>query len=163
LCCRAYFKPDHRNRTRQRYCSAAECQRVSKASSQAKWLADPTNADYHRGHEQVARVQAWRAAHPGYGRNRVRYPDALQDSLILQPIESNEEIGKRTDTALQDLLKAPSPVLAGLIVHLFEIALQDDMASTMRHLVQLGQSMMDGEPSEDDQASVEAGSTAASA
>ena len=32
--------------------------------------------------------------------------------------------------ALQDLLNAESPLLAGLIVHRFQPALQDDMAST---------------------------------
>ena len=47
---------------------ASACRRVSKAASQARWLGRPKNRDYFRGPENVARVQAWRAADPGYGR-----------------------------------------------------------------------------------------------
>lgn len=65
LCCGLFFDPDHRNRERQRYCSAADCKRASKAASQAVWLARPENAEYFRDPVHVARGQAWRAVHPG--------------------------------------------------------------------------------------------------
>jgi hypothetical protein len=44
LCCGLFFDLDHRNRKRQRYCSATACRRASKAASQASWLAQPRTA-----------------------------------------------------------------------------------------------------------------------
>jgi len=74
---------------------------------------------------------------------------ALQDSLIVQVIDSIEETPTRSEmlgsggfAALQDLLNAPTPVLAGLIAHLFDVTLQDDIASTTRRLVQMGHDLM---------------------
>jgi hypothetical protein len=68
LNCGLYFTPDRRVGDRQRYCSAGTCQQVSKATSQQRWRSQPANQDYFRGPVHVARVQAWRAAHPGYAR-----------------------------------------------------------------------------------------------
>src|SRR5450759_3452151 len=122
LCCEQYFYPDHRNRERQCFCSATACRRASKAASQAAWLAQPQNSEYFRDPVHVARVQAWRAAHPGYGSGKPRRPPALQDCLITQVPDNIEQCPIRGEiaavprpTALQDLLNAPSPVLAGLI------------------------------------------------
>jgi hypothetical protein len=53
--------------------------------------------------------------------------------------------------ALQDLLAAPSPVLVGLIAHLFEVTLQDDIAATTRRLVQLGRDVIHRSRHEDSQ------------
>ena len=61
--CGQLFRPDPRNLRHQRYCSAKECRRASKAASQRRWLAKAENRDYFRGPEQMARVRAWRAAH----------------------------------------------------------------------------------------------------
>jgi hypothetical protein len=72
MSCGEFFIPNHRSGDRQRYCCAADCRRASKAASQAAWLARPPNNDYFSGPVHVARVQAWRAAHPGYSRGRVR-------------------------------------------------------------------------------------------
>ena len=60
LCCGEFFDLDHRNRDRQKFCSAPACRRASKASSQAAWLTKPHNAAYFRDPVHVARVQAWR-------------------------------------------------------------------------------------------------------
>lgn len=122
LCCKLFFDPDHRNRERQRYCPLPDCRLASKSASQAAWLAKPQNQDYFQGAVHVVRVQAWRAAHPGYGRGKRRKPAPLQDDLFAQVNDSIEETvirGESTDTAaLQDLLIAPSdspsPVLVGL-------------------------------------------------
>ena len=77
----------------------------------------------------------------------------LQDSLIAQVHDSIEESSNRGEIAgakqapaLQDLLSAPSPVLAGLIAHLFDVALQEDMAATTRRLVQLGHDLINRKP-----------------
>ena len=152
LCCKDLFDPDPRNINRQRYCSNADCRLVSKVASQAAWLAKPQNSDYFRDPVHVERVQAWRVAHPGYSRakpTRSAKSVALQDPLIAQVPDSIEETPIRTEmpessgfAALQDLLNAPSPVLAGLIAHLFDVTLQEDIATTTRRLVQMGHDLM---------------------
>jgi len=158
LCCGRLFYPDRRNRERQRYCSDAACRRASKAASQSAWLAQPRNAGYFRDPVHVARVQAWRMAHPGYGRGRPRRPVALQDALVAQVTETIEESSIRTEIAvapgapaLQDSLDVPSPVLVGLIAHLFEVTLQEDIAATTRRLVQLGHDVIQRSRHEDSQ------------
>ena len=163
LCCGRLFCPDRRNRERQRYCADTACRRASKAASQSAWLAQPQNAGYFRDPVHVARVQAWRMANPGYGRGRPRRPVALQDSLIVQVTDAIEESPIRTEiaaalcaSALQDPLEAPSPVLVGLIAHLFEVRLQEDIAATTRRLVQLGRDVINRSQHEDSQTSVEA-------
>lgn len=160
VCCGDFFDPDHRNRERQRYCSNAECRRTSKAASQAAWLTRPQNINYFRDPLHVARVQLWRSAHPGYSRGKARKPVALQDALITQLPEDVEDSSNRCDlaqapgsAALQDLLNTPTPVLAGLIAHLFEVTLQEDMAATARRLVQLGHDVINRSRNEDRQAS----------
>ena len=158
LCCGEFFDLDHRNRDRQKFCSAPACRRASKASSQAAWLTKPQNTAYFRDPVHVARVQAWRAAHPGYGRTQSARAAPLQDSLIAQVadlIEGSPNRGETAvpvaDSALQDLLNAPSPVLAGLIAHLFEVTLQDDIAATTRRLIQLGHDVINRSRDEDRQ------------
>ena len=131
MSCGEFFFPDPRSGDRQRYCAAAPCRRASKAASQAAWLAQPANNDYFRGPVHVARVQAWRAAHPGYGRGKARPSPALQEPLTTQVPDAVEESANRVEAseapavvALQDLLIAESPLLTGLIAHLFQPALQ---------------------------------------
>ena len=161
LCCGNVFDLDHRNRERQRFCSATQCRRASKAASQSAWLAQPQNSGYFRDPVHVARVQTWRAAHPGYSRGRPRRTRALQDPLITQSANSIEECVIRGEpseasraSALQDLLNTPSPVLAGLIAHLFEVTLQEDIAAATRRLVQLGHDVINRSSDEDSQARV---------
>lgn len=168
MSCEGFFLPDHRKGERQRYCCVADCRRASKAASQAAWLARAPNNDYFSGPVHVARVQAWRAAHPGYSRNRARPSRALQDLLTTQVPDAVEECANRAElpeapeaVALQDLLIAESPLLAGLVAHLFQPALQDDMASTTRRLVQLGRDVINGRCGEGDQATTSARAAAA--
>jgi hypothetical protein len=168
MSCGEFFIPNHRSGDRQRYCCAAHCRRASKAASQAAWLARPPNNDYFSGAVHVARVQAWRAAHPGYSLGRVRPSRALQDPLPPQVPDVIEECANRAQApeapaavALQDLLNAESPLLAGLVAHLFQPALQDDMASTTRRLVQLGRDVINGRCDEGNQATTSARAAAA--
>ena len=151
MSCEEFFLPDHRSGERQSYCAASVCRSASKAASHAAWLAQPVNKDYFRGPVHVARVQAWRVAHPGYGRGRVRPTPALQDALVAQVPAAIEESAVRVEAprapatlALQDHWMTESPLLTGLIAHLFQPALQDDMANTTRRLVQLGRDLING-------------------
>jgi len=142
LNCGDIFDPDCRNAVRQHYCSKPECRRASKAAAQAAWLAKPQNSDYFSGPTQVARVQAWRAAHPGYDRARRKVSAALQDTLPVQVIDSIDETPDRGEMpllpALQDTLPPLNLMVTGLIAHVFGFALQDDIDMTMARLVQLG-------------------------
>ena len=148
LNCAEFFTPDQRNRSRQHYCTRPECRKASKAAAQAAWLAKPANIDYFRDPTHVARVQAWRAAHPGYSRKRVRATVALQDSLPTQVTDCIEETTHRGEMpavlALQDVFSPASPILTGLIAHLFSLTLQDDIDLATRRLVQLGNDITHG-------------------
>jgi hypothetical protein len=148
LCCGKFFFPDHRNAKRQRYCSAQPCRRASKSASQAAWLAKAGNADYFRGPVHVQRVRDWRTKHPGYARGHRRSAAALQDRCPRQVPDAVDESGDRgvppkssSGLALQDCLPRSELVLTGLVAHLFELTLQEDMAPVLRRLVQLGQGL----------------------
>lgn len=68
LFCGAFFRADPRNARHQKYCFEPNCRKASKVASRRAWLAKAENQDYFRGPENVARVQSWRASHPGYWR-----------------------------------------------------------------------------------------------
>ena len=143
--CSELFRPDPRNLRHQHYCSKPACRRVSKEASQRRWLSKPANRDYFRGEENVQRVRAWRAAHPGYWqRAGPQAAIALQEDSLAQPIESGKESPTLTGAALQDLLCAQPFVLIGLIANLTGSALQEDIAQTGRRLQQLGQDILTG-------------------
>ena len=170
LSCGQFFDVNRRSGERHRYCCAAPCRRASKSASQASWLAQSQNTDYFCGPVQVARVQAWRACHPGYSRGRQRAPCALQDSLFAQIPDLVGESGNRAEglgppevVALQDSINALSPALTGLIAHLFGLTLQDSIAATIRRLVQLGEDVINRGRGEDNQAGLDQAIAAAAA
>lgn len=141
--CGEFFEPDARNRARQRYCRKAPCRKARKAASQLTWLSKPENRDYFRGEANVARVRAWREAHPGYAkRSRRTRSVALQDRLMSQPAEVVGEPQQDGAVALQDLLSAQPPVVVGLIAHLTGMTLQDDIAAMTRTLHSRGRAVL---------------------
>jgi hypothetical protein len=137
--CKKLFIPDPRNVKRQNYCSKPQCRDASKKDSQRRWLSKPENRDYFRGPENVARVQQWREANPGYWR---KTQNTLQDPLIGQPAVNIDDTSELECSALQDLLNPQPSVLIGLIASFTGLALQDDIAKTVRHLQQLGQDII---------------------
>ena len=165
LSCGRYFDADRRVGGRQRYCAADSCRHASKVESHKRWRTKPENLDYFRGSVHVARVQAWRAAHPGYATRRPWAP-TLQEECISQAIAFKDESAVRTlgpAPPLQDLFGDPERMLAGLIAHLFQVTLQDEMAATARRLVQLGTDVMGGGGDVPGQASALAAASAARA
>lgn len=143
LHCQALFQADSRNRSRQKYCSKPLCRQAGKAARQRRWLAKPENQNYFRDSQNAARVRAWQHAHPGYWRNSTRAKSrTLQDSCPTQVIEPIED---STALTLQDALARQGPVLLGLIAHLIDSTLQDDIAATSQRLLQLGQDILGGE------------------
>jgi hypothetical protein len=114
---------------------------VGKAARQRRWLAKPENQNYFREADHAARVREWQQAHPGYWRNTSRYKRrTLQDAHAVQVIERPKD----NATALQDALRLQGPVLIGLIAHLSDSTLQEDIAQTSRRLLQLGQDILSG-------------------
>ena len=113
LFCGLFFRADPRNAKHQNYCSEPGCRKASKAASRRAWLTKAENQDYFRGPENVARVQAWRAEHPGYwrrpkGQRRIS-PEAslaLQDLCPPQPIEIVTDSNRSLTTAKKLLYKS---------------------------------------------------------
>jgi hypothetical protein len=140
--CLKLFRPDPRNRRHQFYCSASGCRAASKAASQARWRAKPENQSYFRGPVNVARVQAWRARHPGYWRKGRDAGTALQDVSTAQPIGFAVETANTVRSPLQDVLSTQPAVLIGLIAHLVGTPLQDDIVRTTDRLLRLGQDIL---------------------
>lgn len=162
LGCQQPFTADARNAHHQKYCTAAVCQQASKAASRQRWLTKPENQNYHSGPEAVARVRAWQQQNPAYReRQQARRSAALQDvcealpethsteekSAVL-PI-SSEIVTKPVSTALQDFFIYQPTVFIGLIAHLFNCALQDDIANATRSLQQLGEDIANGRCSDE--------------
>jgi hypothetical protein len=173
--CRESFTPDPRNARHQRYCGQPACRVASKRASQAKWLAKPENCHYHRGAAAVARVRAWRQAHPGYSRRTTGAPSAtpaalavslapfppdsattvkaLQGACNAPSLASQGALPQRSGAPLQDLMGSPLQeilasqpyVLIGLIGHLWDCALQEDIVSAGARLLQLGRDICGGD------------------
>jgi hypothetical protein len=151
-CCQCHqpFSPDARQRERQRYCVAPECRRASKVASQRRWLRHPENRDYFRGPENVQRVQAWRAAHPGYGKRKRRQQDALQEMMTAQAPAPQPPAAQDAGVPLQETWRGQPPLLVGLIAQLTGSALQEDMAAVMRRLIARGQALLEPNPKNHD-------------
>lgn len=149
--CGKSFVPDPRNARHQHYCAQPVCQAASKRASQAKWLAKPENRNYHRGAAAIARVRAWRQAHPGYSRRKAGVPTAAsvrQDTCNAPPslpVPSGGALQDLTGAPLQEIFAAQPYVLIGLIGHLWDCALQEDIVCAGARLLQLGRDICGGD------------------
>lgn len=144
--CNQFFVPDPRHRKHQRYCVAPVCRRASKGASQTRWLQRPENRDYFRGSENVQRVQAWRAANPGYGKRAKPRSEPLQEMMNLQVAPDQEATIQDEQDPLQETWRTQPPLLVGLIAHLTGTALQEDMAPVLRRLITRGQALLEPKP-----------------
>ena len=137
--CGQLYEPDPRNCWHQGYCSQPACRQASKAASQQRWRASPKGRDYFRGSANLLRVQAWRKAHPGYWRRRHKTPRALQDHCPPQSLVPPADKPSLNPRALQDVILTQGLMLTGLLAQLTGSALQENIASTTRRLIALGQ------------------------
>jgi len=148
--------PNAHNPRRQKFCLKPGCRKASKAESHRRWLSKPGNTRYFRDEENVQRVQAWRKAHPGYWRRSAKPGVALQDVCITQ-VTDNKEVTTRTsvlplqdivptpEVALQDLvppLPTQNPLLVGLISHLIDSPLQENVARATQGLIIKGRCIL---------------------
>ncbi len=141
LHCNELYKPDARNRTRQRYCLQPECRQASKRASQARWLAKPGNAGYFRGEANTERNRLWRGANPGYGK-RSKDPRTQQDSSPAQKTDDQEVMGSRAELAQQDPLLMQLAVFVGLISKLTDSTQQETIDRSVRQLHALGNEVL---------------------
>ena len=149
LGCGELFVPDRRNRHHQRYCQKPCCRKASKAASQRRWLAKAPNRDYFRGAENVARVQRWRQARPGYWRTKKRSRKTFKKSQPPpnQQDSSSRDLVTQPPDALQDHWATQPPLIVGLISTL-TAPLQEDIASTAHRLIVRGQDILRAESAE---------------
>jgi len=143
-CCNEFFFPDYRNRRRQHYCGQPACQHASKLASQRRWLGQPANRDYFRGPKEVARVRAWRQAHPGYWKRKV--PPSGGTQVIapqrLNPVQSSCNVPSGLAGMLQDFCLPQHPGFIGLLSMITGRTLQEDIVATARRVVEQGQNIL---------------------
>ena len=143
LCCKELFLPDPRSRYHQRFCSNDQCQKASKALSQARWRAKAGNQNYWRGAAEVERVRSWRKAHPGYWKKTVpQAQGTLQEDCSAQAVEPEQLSLKLALAPLQEDSFAQHPLMLGLISMLTTSTLQEDIASTRRRLIARGHEIL---------------------
>ena len=124
LCCKEFYRPDHRNLRHQRYCSEPACRKESKAQSQRRWLQRPENENYFRGPDNSRRIKQWRKRNPGYWRKKKSSAHTpLQEVFLMQPA-----------------------VVVGLISMMTGNSLQEDIAETARVLVRKGRDILQSNP-----------------
>lgn len=118
--CGEDFTAGARNAHHQRYCSQPPCRAASKRASQAKWLSKNENRHYHRGPAAVARVQAWRQAHPGYSQRTAGAPVAATNPPVAaspvprtasMPVPASAASGSATPVTGHAPDAAPQPPL----------------------------------------------------
>jgi hypothetical protein len=144
LCCRKLFVADPRVGSRQKFCSEPECQKVSKAASQKRWLRKNGNGDLFRGPNEVARVQRWRQDNPGYWKRKKSQKSTHQPSDNQQPDSSHSSCNAPPTplAPLQDSSHALNPVIVGLISHFTGSTLQEEIAATVHRLFLHGQDIL---------------------
>lgn len=143
--CNELYQPDPRNRTRQRYCSEADCQRASKQASQARWLARPGNAEYFCGAANTERNRAWRRANPGYWKGS-QGQGTQQGPSPAQCADNQEDKASQAELAQQDPSLAQLTVFVGLIAKLTDSTQQETIDGSVRRLHALGQQVMAQSP-----------------
>ncbi len=163
LCCGSFSSPMHATATASGTAPPPRAGERARPPARPLGWPNPRTAGTSATPSMLRECRPGAPPHPDHGRGKRASAPALQDPLIAQVVDPIEESPIRGDLpeiprppALQDLLNAPSPLLAGLIAHLFELTLQDDMAATTRRLVQLGNEVIHGGGHEASQASAAA-------
>lgn len=142
-CCKGLFFPDPRSRYHQRFCSKADCQKASKALSQARWRTKSGNQDYWRGAGEVERVRSWRKAHPRYWKKKTSQAEGtLQEDCFTQAVAPEQLNFKLVPAPLQEDCFTQHPLMVGLISMLTTSTLQEDIASTRRRLIARGHEIL---------------------
>lgn len=144
--CGEGFVPSPQNAHKQCYCPQSACKKASKLAADKRWVAK--NPHYHSGEAAVARVQAWRAANPGYWRRKTEplEPSTLQDDCIVEVVDEQKESAALEHFALQDDSNSQAFVILGLIAFFTGSTLQDNIAQSCRDLHKQGRQILGTRP-----------------
>jgi hypothetical protein len=107
--------------------------------SQQRWRAKEENVTYWRG--EGDRVRAWRRTHPGYWK-RKRRKEQDRDQEQRNPLLARAQCGKRKARTLREMRLPKDPMMVGLISHLAESTLQDEIAAVCRFFVTKGNEIL---------------------
>ena len=147
LCCKEFYRPDHRNLRHQRYCAKPACRKESKAQSQRHWQQRPENQNYFRGPENSRRVKEWRKRNPGYWHKSETPVQVPLQEVCQEQVAPNEEVSsEKTSDTLQEVLLMQPAVVVGLISMMTGNSLQEDIAATARVLIRKGQDILESNP-----------------
>ncbi len=139
--CHEGFLADCRNLGRQRFCQKPDCRQASKASSQRQWRSRPENQDYFRGSYHCERVRRWRRDNPNYSRRNPPPPEsALQDSS--PALQDSSNVFQNSSQVLEELCFQQPALIVGLIALVTGLALQDDIAASVRSLLNRGREIL---------------------
>ena len=148
--------PNAHNPRRQKYCLKPGCRKASKAESQRRWLSKPGNTRHFRDEENVQRVRDWRKEHPGYWKRSAKPAVALPEIGTSQVVDHQEVNPVNSVLPLQDLVPTPEiplqdlvpplptqdPLLVGLIAHLIDSPLQENVAQATQGLIRKGRCIL---------------------
>ena len=143
LHCKELFVPNRRNWWHQKFCTKPECRKASKVESQRRWLSKPGNQDQFCGFANVERVRQWRAKTPGYWKRRAKTSGTLQEVVPAQVPQPKEVAEKTSFPPLQDFVASQDPLVVGLISHLIDSPLQENVEPAILRLLQKGRSILD--------------------
>lgn len=78
-------------------------------------------------------MRIWRQANPGYWRPKIRIGGVVLDGELAEVVR---------EFALQDMIDTHFYLVAGLISHLSNCALQDTIAKELRRVIMLGRGIL---------------------
>ena len=144
--CGLGFVPKPHNHKKQHYCSASECQAMSKRVSQARWRKK--NPDYNRGPVAVRRVQQWRSQNPGYWRPKKAPLEKtpLQNNYSTQAVDEQSDNADLEENALRENCITQLPLILGLMSTLSGFTLQEDIDRFGRQLHKKGRQILGNRP-----------------
>jgi hypothetical protein len=92
----------------------------------------------------VRRVQEWRRAHPGYWKKQQSRSGRGQDidNQPVNPEQTSRNVPRSDLRTLQDFCLTQDPAFVGLISMVTGSTLQEDIATTARHLLLRGQNIL---------------------
>jgi hypothetical protein len=143
LHCKELFVPSRRNWWHQNFCTKPPCRKASKAESQRRWLSQPGNQNHFRGSAHVERVRQWRAKNPGYWKRPAKTPGTLQELVPTQALPAEVVAEKTSSPPLQDFVASQDPLLLGLIAHLIDSPLQENVEHATVRLLEKGRNFLD--------------------
>jgi len=126
--CGRRFRIDPRVRRLHRFCSRPVCAKVSRVTSQRRWLKRERERQI-QSKADVYRTQEWRRSHPGYWRRKATIGQYVVRGELAQVVR---------DFALQDMTDWQFSLVVGLVSYLTRSALQDTIASEIRRLIVAG-------------------------